>query len=187
MSDKIPVPITFNPYKHHFHFLLKEIEKWKTMNWDLVEKDLLSIGNNLIDFYTGNLRVRQICNETIDFFKNKNITDKTIFAIWLDAPNYKKVQLSDKSEWLIKEGINPERYIHMHPAKFSEHTIRIRATTLKTVIALKIQSVPFQKEIRASLFAVNTIRYEMLGLSPIKSLTYGNGILRLWELFEKGN
>jgi hypothetical protein len=187
MYDKIPVPITFNPYKHHFLFLLKELEKWKTMGWELVEKEILSIGNNLIDFYLGNLSIPQICIEINNFFRNKNITDKSEFLIWLDALNYKKVQLSDQSDWLIKEGINPERFIHIHPAKFSEHTIRIRATTLKTIIALKSQSVPLQKEIKANLFTVNTIRHELLGLSPIKSLAPGTGILRLWELFEKTN
>ena len=185
MSEKIPVPITFNPYKHHFLFLLKEIEIWKTMSWIKVETDLLSIGNNLIDFYTGNLNIQQICTETISYFKNKNITNRNIFTIWLDALNYKKIQLSDKSEWLIKEGINSQRYIHIHPAKFSECTIRVRATTLKTVIALNVQSVPIQKEMKANLSAVNAIRHELLGLSPIKSLTPGTGILRLWELFNR--
>ncbi|MEN8116371.1 MAG: hypothetical protein ABFS16_05300 [Bacteroidota bacterium] len=185
MSVKIPAPITFNPHKHHFHFLLSEIERWKHMNWELVEQELLTIGTNLIDFYLGNLDVQQICNETITFFEQTDLLDKEIFKYWLDAPNYKKIRLSDSSEWLIKEGNNHERYIHIHPAKFSAHTIRVRATTLKTVIALTVHSIQIKKGLKTNLQAVNRIRRNRLGLSPIKSLHPGTGILRLWELFEE--
>lgn len=185
MSIEIPVPITFNPYKHHFRFLLEETEKWKAKNWTMVEKDLRSIGNNLIDFYVGDLSIIQICKESLDYFKRENITRKNEFSNWLNASAYKRIKLSDNSEWLVKEGINPNRYIHIHPAKYSQHTIRVRATTLKTVIALNVQSVPFQKEINTNLFAVNNIRMIMLGLSPIKSLTPGAGILRIWKLFDE--
>jgi len=185
MYEEIPFPVTFNPYKHHFSFVLKEIAKWKTMNWRLVEKELLTIGNNLIDFYLGNLSTIQICNEIIEYFAKMNITNRTEFLFWLSAKNYKKIQLSDHSEWLVKEGINSERFIHIHPAKFSSKTIRVRATTLKTVIALNVQSIRLQKELENSLYAVNKIRQDMLKLSPIKSLTPNTGILRLWELFEQ--
>jgi len=186
MSYKIPVPITFNPYKHHFHFLIDETGKWQNMSWDIVKTELLTIGNNLIDFYLGDLSIDQICKETIDYFSDKNIENRDKFIIWLNAANYKKIMLSDQSEWLIKEGVNPERYIHVHPAKYSAHTIRVRATTLKTVIALQTHYVKIHGDPKTNLNAVNNIRIKMLGLSPIKSLKPGTGILRLWELFEKG-
>jgi hypothetical protein len=187
MYEEIPFPITFNPQKHHFGYLQKEIERWKTMNWILVEKELLSIGNNLIDFYLGNLSTPQICRECKLFFDKNNINNKAEFIKWLNAPKYKKIQLTDNSEWLIKEGINPKRYIHIHPAKFSLYTIRVRATTLKTVIALNVQPAPFHKEHKTNLSEVNKIRQELLGLSPIKSLTPKAGILKLWELFKSGS
>jgi len=186
MSEKIPVPITFNPYKHHFHYLINETGKWKNMNWDIVKTAMLTIGNNLIDFYLGDLNIDQICKETIDYFSCRNMANRDKFITWLNASHYKKIMLSDQSEWLVKEGINPERYIHIHPAKHSAHTIRVRATTLKTVIALKTHSVKIHSDPKTNLNEVNNIRMKMLGLSPIKSLKPGTGILRLWELFEKG-
>ena len=184
MSEKIPSPITLNPYKHHFHFLINETIRWKQTNWDMVKTELLAIGNNLIDFYIGKLSIDQICKETINYFSSKNIVNRDNFVSWLKVAGNKKITFSDQSEWLIKEGNNPERYIHIHPAKHSVHTIRVRATTLKTVVALTIHSVTIQDDMKTNLIAVNTIRVKMLGLSPIKSLHPGTGILRLWELFE---
>ena len=57
MIEKIPVPLTFNAHKHHFRFLLHQIEIWKNLEWKQVEPELLGIGENLIDFYTGELTI----------------------------------------------------------------------------------------------------------------------------------
>ncbi|MCY1723365.1 hypothetical protein OU798_23645 [Prolixibacteraceae bacterium Z1-6] len=185
MPVKIPVPITFNPQKHHFRFLLSEIGYWKTMELPKVKNDLLLIGNNLIDFYLGSLSVQQICNESIRFFQQKEINDEEKFTHWLKGANYKKMTLSDQSEWLVKKGNSHTHYIHIHPAKFSKHTIRVRAATLKTVIALLVNSVSIQKSISKNLLSINSVREKMLGLSPIKSADEpDSGILRLWRLFE---
>lgn len=185
MSEKIPVPITFNPQKHHFCFLLNEIEGWKTMEWSEVKQELLQIGNNLIDLYLGQLSVQQICEESINLFRSEGITDGIKFAAWLNAPAWKKITLSDQSKWLLKHGNVTERYIHIHPAKYSNHTIRVRANTLKTVIALRVNSVSIHKNPNINLQTVNRIRKELLELSPIKSLEEpDSAILRLWKLFE---
>lgn len=184
MSVEIPVPITYNPYKHHFRFLLKEIGRWREMPWAVVREEILTIGNNLIDFYTGHLDISEICYECIGYFRSHDLLAKDRFQKWLDASHYKKIRLSDQSTWLIKEGNAPERFIHIHPAKFSEHSVRVRATTLKTVIALEVRSVGICKEQQTNLQEVNAVRKELLELSPIKTLQAGTGILRLWELFE---
>lgn len=186
MPAEIPLPIMFNPYKHHFRFLLNEIEKWKQYEWSDVSEDLLSIGNNLIDFYLGSLSVNQLCAESINFFHSRKIISKNKFKKWIHATDWKKIELSDQSKWLIKFGNNDERFIHIHPAKFSKHTIRVRATTLKTVIALMVNEISSDSLQKHNLLAVNTIRKERLGLSPIKSLhTPDSGIMRLWLLFEE--
>ena len=185
MSDKIPVPITFNPHKHHLEFLKEKINNWKSLNWESVEKEILCIGNNLVDFYLGSLQVEEICNECINYFRNEKITEKECLLFWLKPLKHKKIQLSDKSFWLIKEGIDGDRFIHIHPAKYSPSTIRVRAITLKTVIALKVHSISIDNGIKANLQNVNRVRTEFLKLSPIKSLQPEKGILHLWELFDK--
>lgn len=184
MIKIIPVPVTFNAHKHHFRFLLNEIETWKTLDWKQVEAKLIEIGENLLDFYTGELSVENICEECIHYFNSRKISDKISFADWLNPYEYRKTVLSDSSEWVIKEGNDPGRFIHIHPAKQSPHTIRVRAATLKTVIAIKIQNVTISNNINENLQMVNNIRTTYLHLSTIKLLQRGKGILQLWNIFD---
>lgn len=187
MKHEIPIPITFNPYKHHLFFLLDQIEIWKKQNWENIESELQLLGENLIDFYTGKLTVPGICEECISYFNNKKITNQEAFINWINPMEYRKIRFSDSSVWLIKAGLDPKRFIHIHPAKQSPFTIRVRAITLKTIIALQIQNCSILKNNTENLNTVNQIRKEFLCLSPIKSLHSENGILKLWALFEKIN
>ncbi|MFW6257682.1 MAG: hypothetical protein ACOC11_02745 [Prolixibacteraceae bacterium] len=181
MTSYIPEPITFNPVKHHYRFLLKQINKWRFQEWQEVEEELRTIGNNLLDLYLGNLSINTICNEMLLFFEAHKLSDRETFLKWIDHAGYKKIQLSDESQWVIKKGDNFSRYLHIHPGKNSLHTIRIRATTLKTVIAVKIQ-LPEENGL-PPLQEVNRIRAEFLNLSPVKKLQQEKGILKLWQIF----
>lgn len=184
MYAEIPEPITFNPFKHHFRFLLKEVERWNTT--ELIKENLLQIGNNLTDFYIGKLTVYEICNECSEFFSKQNISNYAAFNQWLDRSHGQKIRLSDGSDWLIRKGENKDRYIHLHPAKFSRKTIRVRATTLKTVLALIATSATQSESGNQDLRTVNKVRTELLSLSPVKTLhPADSGILRLLNLFER--
>ena len=185
MNKKIPHPITFNTHKHHFQFLLKQIKRWRKQEWKEVEEELISIGENLIDFYTGDLSAEDICNECSHFCKINDINRKITLLKWLYPQEYRKIKLSDTSEWVVKSGKDHNRYVHIHPAKYSPHTIRVRGTTLKTVLALMANSVKFSVSLSKNLQSVNNIRTAYLHLSPIKSLTRNKGIWQLWELFVK--
>ena len=188
MPTEIPLPIAFNPYKHHFHFLLNEIDEWKTMDWDFGHKQIIGIGNNLIDFYLGYLMIEQITRETLTILESMQIRSEKQYNAWLGYSKWRKISLSDQSEWILKEGGLSERYIHIHPAKYSIHTIRVKVNTLKTVLALVSRSSLIQSPPREDLFTVNKIRTEMLNLCPLKSLQKNaSGILRLWELFSSRN
>lgn len=183
MARKIPVPLTFNPHKHHLGFLLERLKSWQNSEWNDVEDELKSIGSNLIDLYYGKLTVSGICNECLTYFENQSLTSPDKFLEWLNPNEYRKIEISDKSLWVIKKGISHRGYIHIHPAKNSPFTIRVRATTLKTVIALKIQEGSLSKSPDFNLENVNNVRTGYLGLSPVKTLTPGKGISRIWNLF----
>jgi hypothetical protein len=176
-------PITFNAFKHHFRFLNERIIVWKKLDWNEVVKELKYIGNNLTDLYCGNLSVDSIIYECCQHFKKLNITDEHKLAEWLKPLEYRKIRLSDNSLWVVKQGSDQCHYIHVHPAKNSPHTIRVRATTLKTVIALKVKALKQDNIIDYNLKTVNSIRTGCLGLSPVKSLVKGKGIDRIRNLF----
>ncbi len=178
--ENIPVPITFNPYKHHFGFLSHKIAEWKHLDWSFVKSKISYMGNNLLDLYLGSLPVSAICHESLLFFEQLDITTREQFFNWLDSHEYEKIVLSDQSVWIVKKGIDPERYIHIHPAKNSVHSIRVRATTLKTVTAAQVLSEAGKT---ISLDEINSIRTDFLDLSPVKSIHPEKGILKLWKLF----
>lgn len=154
------------------------------MNGDKVYAELLCIGSNLLDLYCGKLSVNKICAECIDFLHKNNITGKDDFISWLKPYEYRKIELSDHSFWVIKKGLDPLHFVHIHPGKQSAHTLRVRATTLKTVLAIQIHSIPIQKEMNKNLETVNTIRTKYLKLSSVKALHEGKGILKIWKVFE---
>lgn len=182
---KIPLPITFNTHKHHFQFLKRQIENWKANDWHEVQMEMKCIGENLLDFYTGNMDVKQICEECLFYFWHENINDYASFKKWLGTNEYRKIQSSDKSKWIIKEGMDMSRYLHIHPAKYCVQTHRIRAITLKTVLALEVQSITISKNMKENLNQVNCIRKNYLQLSPVKSLNHNKGILKIWKLFRE--
>ena len=185
MIQKIPVPITFNLQKHHFNFLREQIDVWKKMEWKAIEPELMNIGNNLLDFYIGFLTIEEICNECLKYFQEERIIKKEDFLKWLQPHGYKIIELTDKSKWIIKEGIDNERFIHIHPAKYSPNSMRVRATTLKTVVALQIHSFPIYQEKKENLQIVNMVRVKYLHLSPVRSLNESKAIINLWKFFNK--
>jgi hypothetical protein len=175
-------PVTFNPYKHHLGFLKQKINDWRLLSWEEVEQKILCIGTNLTDVYYGRLSVGQIYNEVKEFANQEGLTHAGKLADWLGNEEYRKIMLSDKSLWVVRQGLDPDYFLHIHPAKNSIFTFRIRASTLKTVVALKVFGLPEQEEL-LKLQVVNHVRSEMLKLSPIKKLEHGKGISRIWSLF----
>jgi hypothetical protein len=187
MSENVKIPatgfpVTFNPHKHHMGFLKHEIKKWKGQNWPVVDQELRCIGNNLIDFYYGKLSVKVILEEILVFAKKNKLSDSESLVKWLSPQDYRKTELSDLSIWIIKQGTDASRYLHIHPAKNSPNTFRVRATTLKTVAAYLVLSKNLPGT-NLSLKTINMIRTEKLGLSPVKDLEKGKGISRVWEYF----
>jgi len=176
-------PVTFNAYKHHLKFLIEMTIAWQKLNWNEVVKELKFIGNNLTDLYWGDLSPDRIIYECYSYFKGLKISDESKLAEWLAPLQYKKIWLSDGSLWVIKTGSDKRHFIHVHPAKNSPKSIRVRATTLKTVIALKVQLLKPENRVLYNLKTVNLIRTGIMGLSPVKSLDKGKGIDRLWNLF----
>lgn len=183
MNEEIPFPITFNTYKHHLLFLYEQHKQWKNMEWKQIEKETQAIGDNLLDLYIGNLDVNNICTECLEFLNEKRIIQRKNFSNWLIPEDYRKIILSDTSEWIIKQGNDISRYIHIHPAKKSPYTFRVRANTLKTLLAILYFDNSELNKI--DLQFVNYIRTRYLNISPIKSLQKDKGILRFYSLFIK--
>jgi hypothetical protein len=85
---------------------------------------------------------------------------------------------------VLRLGEQPERYVHIHPGRYSPHTIRVKAGALKTAIALSVWMKLYNHgELTVEL--LNYVRKDVLTASPVKSLTAVEGFVKLFKLVNK--
>lgn len=174
-EDDIPFPVRFNPLKHHRNYILDIL---KNASPGEIIGMLDSVCNNYIDIYTGTMTPKSIGNSVISILKSKQALDADDFSRWVNTKSgYRKIVLKDQSEWIVRKGNEPERYIHLHPARLGPFTMRFKGSTLKTVYLLKISTPEIP-----SLKKVNDNRNQ-IGLSPVKKLERSKGILICYEKF----
>lgn len=174
----IPFPVRFNPFKHHRNYILEIL---KGASSEVMINLLDPICNNYIDIYTGTMTPEAIGSAVISILKSNQTLQTDDFTRWVATKNgYRQIRLEDRSEWIVRKGNEPDRYIHIHPARTSPFTIRFKGSTLKTVYQLKTSFNDSQKIL--SLEKVNRIRMQ-IGLSPVKKLERSKGILNCYENF----
>ena len=174
----IPLPIRFNPLKHHRNFMLNRLAN---LSPEEISSLLEPVCNNYNDVYTGGLSPTAIGEGIIRILTDEKVLRKTDFARWLQSNNgYRKLSLEDGSEWIVRLGNEDERYIHLHPSRDGKHTVRFKGSSLKTVFLMKTMQKDSAETI--TLEKVNQARL-LVGLSPIKKLDRNKGILACYEKF----
>jgi hypothetical protein len=170
-SKEDNLQVKLNALKHHASFLKFRMERWKKMGWSDVREELQELGNNQFDVYTGELPVEEILSQVNGFLLRHHIINRADLQRWLGKAGYKTIVLSDQSRWVIREGESLPAPVHLHPGRNQEQIKRIRATHLKTAIALiyeKIELTSFLDECATQ--RINSIRIAQLDLSPVKSI-----------------
>jgi hypothetical protein len=177
-NTQIPEPIKFNPLKHHLGCILRFLEQSTPVSLTRLNESLC---HNYNDIYTGRLTPLEISLFALAILKKKELDTKEKLEAWIaSTSHYRKIMLPDHSEWITRMGNEPQRYIHIHPAKSGPNTVRFKGSTLKTAYRLKAEPVGSTKKI--TLTMVNRARADM-GLSPVKKLEPGKGILKCWSFF----
>jgi hypothetical protein len=168
-ENQIPEPFQFNPLKHHLSFIRgfisnKLSEETETDIKALV-KELKHIGTSVMDVYTGMLSVNEICDEVSGFLASKRATEFNVFTEWTGKKfsDFRTVNISDTSQWMLKFHDDEFRYVHLFPARLSPHTFRVKANTLKSAI---LYYILIGKDF-ISADDLNRAR-ALLGLSPVK-------------------
>jgi len=142
--NAIPEPLVFNPLKHHLgyikEFILENTGAGKADANVEVIRELRHIGGSVMDVYTGQLTYTEVGDEFLCYVKTKRLSDRADFKTWAGAgpKDFKTIYLSDGSNWVMKYHDNEQRYIHFFPARFSPHSFRIKANTLKSAILYEI-------------------------------------------------
>lgn len=183
----ISPPINFNCWKHHAVFIKSQTESIKTQDeLDLLKIYLLRIGESQMDLYFGKYSPREIAEEILGIIYHKKIFSSEEYFKWLTSEerDYRLITLKDKSVWALRLGETAGRYVHIHPGRYSAHTVRVKATSLKTAIfVLCFEKLGKFEPINTE--SVNSIRVKYLNEPPLKSISKASGLVRLLDLFHK--
>ena len=184
-NSQLPPPTIFNGLKHHRLVILEFIEESieKNSSIDMLNLAMKKVGNSMIDLYHGDLKPQDISGEIVDLLKLKsNFYKDAYYKYVFDVPKkYRKLTISDGSEWTLLLGREAEFYLHIHPARGSKFTTRVRSISIKTAILLKVF---FEKELVSGdlVSAVNKVRKDYLHESPIKNEADTKSLKRVLDL-----
>lgn len=174
-SHNIPFPFRFNAFKHHRNYLLSVL---KNVSAELVNEQLLPVCNNYVDVYTGHLTTTSICREIEAWLKKQGVFEQKAFIACVNqSRGYREFCLSDGSLWILREGAEADRYIHLHPARSGPHVVRYKGSTLKTVFMMRLEKIE-----NPDLESVNHLR-QQIGLSPVRRLEANKGIMKCYREF----
>jgi hypothetical protein len=182
-EDLIPHPLLFNPLKHHLGFIRTFIDEnsnnIKSATGNTIIRELKQLGGSVMDIYSGQLTHNEICDELLCYLKTKNLLEKEKLSSWAggDPNDFKTIYLSDGSQWVLKYSDNEQRFVHSFPARFSPHSFRIKANTLKSAILYQI----FIGKDFITEEDLNTAR-AMGGLSPVKDVFDAEAITEMIEI-----
>lgn len=179
---QISEPFLFNPLKHHLGFI-KEYIYFTTeeSNTDIraLTRDLKHLGTSVMDVYTGSLSVKNICRQIEGFLRQKNLLTKESCSCWagISSDSSKIIALTDGSQWTLKYSSNHRRYLHIFPARFSQHTFRVKSNTIKSAL---IYYILIGKDM-VTRDDLNKVR-ALLDLSPIKDIYETKAILEMIDI-----
>ncbi|MGC8823871.1 MAG: hypothetical protein ACP5PZ_04660 [Bacteroidales bacterium] len=166
-------PILFNALKHHLATIKYFVDN-PPLQW---RDELVVIGHSLIDLYVGHMLEHQIIEETMKQLKQLNVLSLPLYETWIGSMGYRLIHLSDGSIWTLRRSkANNLKYIHIHPARNSPFTLRVKSETIKTAIAyhcLKYYQstdqnfLPGLTEKTGFTETLNFVR-KYIGLSPVK-------------------
>jgi hypothetical protein len=182
-ESQIPEPVLFNPLKHHLGYVREFIYQKSEGNPDRDQKNMIRelkhLGTSVMDVYSGNLFINDICNEVIRFLKEKELSDRGNFSKWTGdgLKDFRIMSLTDGSQWTLKSHENNRRFVHIFPARGSMHTFRVKSNTLKSAI---LYYILVGKDFITG-DDLNRVR-PLLGLSPIKDSVDTQAITEMIEI-----
>ena len=181
MNCTVNEPVLLNCWKHHADFIRSRVKEYKAdpaPNVSDLRQRLLLIGESLMDLYLGKLTPEEITGSMISYFRKQKILNREDYRVWLTSgrKEYRNLIMKDESIWTLRLGVREERYIHIHPSRYSPHTIRVRSSSLKSAILYCILETQNDKN---QLSFINKIRKEYLSLPPLKNLKPDSALFNL--------
>jgi len=173
--------ILFHAFKHHYlyhiEWLKENVGKWNKENSLLLK----SIGASQLDYYIGSLSVEEIKSEVSNYLHTNGLDTKEKYEKWItDNNGFREITLSDKSVWTLRM-IDKDAFVHVHPSRYSPHTIRIKANILKTVLCVLLFDGFREQPLDIRL--INRYRTDYLNLSPMAPNSVHHELEKVFNLF----
>jgi hypothetical protein len=169
--------VLFNAWKHHAGWVRSRIAMvTDEAGMKRLADEVVVVGTKLMDFYTGVLSPWEVAERVLGQLRAMGTFDRNAFAGWvLAGDGYRLVEVADdQSRWVLRAG-SDERYVHLHTARYSPHSLRIPGISLKTAIVANALGRVRGLEM-ADLATVNDARKRFLELPPVAKLTDDGGL-----------
>ena len=177
-SKEIRFPVLFNTWKHHAAALRRRIAACgDAADLTALAKRLVVTGSELMDLYTGELGPGTIADKVITSLQEGGRLALESYRPWVtEAGGYRTVTFSeDESQWVLRLGDPADRYIHVHPGRWTPHTRRVRANVLKTAVMVMAHTRIYGSD-PLDVKNVNAVRQSYLALSPVRSVEGDQGL-----------
>ncbi|MBV8255976.1 MAG: hypothetical protein JO154_25500 [Chitinophaga sp.] len=156
--------ILFHELKHHHaavQFFLSHPPDGREQQLHAIR----TFGGSQFDLYYGSLSVPAIKAETLHQLQELKVDNKAAYHTWIQAHHgHRTIQLSDGSNWTLRY-IDHLSFIHLHPSRYSPHTIRIKANAMKSIVCYLLWHPDHKGQL--DIPTLNHIRLHDLHLSPI--------------------
>jgi hypothetical protein len=163
-------PALFNTYKHHAGALRARVAAAVQAGPGALPEwagRVAVLGTKLMDLYTGPLSPRDLSGHILDTLRTAGHLDLDAYRAWLAGQgDYAVVTLPDESRWVLRVADEQDRYVHLHPGRWSPGTLRVRANVLKTAFMVLAHVGIFGGD-PMDRTLINGVRLEHLGLSPL--------------------
>jgi hypothetical protein len=184
--SEAPPPVLFNAWKHHAGALrhrIADVGHGGDAALAALPADLLVIGAELMDLYTGPLTPAEIGERVLARLRDEGRLAWEAYRPWVEkGGGYRTLTFpEDSSVWVLRAGDPAGRYVHVHPGRWAPATRRVRANVLKTAVMV-LAHVAVHGGDPLDVGLVNRVRAQHLGLAPIKGLAGNQGLQSVIEL-----
>jgi hypothetical protein len=174
----VPPPVLFNVWKHHAASLrnrIAEVGRSGPEALAALPEQILVMGTELMDLYTGPLPPGAIAAKVLATLEADGKLTPTVYRPWVEENRgYRTLTFDDGTVWVLRAA-DDERYVHLHPGRWTPQTKRVRANVLKTAVLALAHTAVHGGDVR-DVKLVNRLRIEHLGLSPMREVLGEQGL-----------
>lgn len=183
-SAQLPAPILFHPLKHHLGYIKAFVAQSPATPDAELKAALQTIGSSQLDLYRGPLSPLEIAQEVLKYLEDRHLQHPVHYQEYLLATGtaYRLITLSDGTDWVLRWGVVEARHVHLHPARYSKHTLRVKANVLKTAIAAAVAAKRSGETPRTEAQFINEVRAAWVALPPVKDMSLSEGLSHMLAL-----